>query len=136
MSTRPWQHVLEPLTGYIYLAQSLLSASSCDSAFTSSFNFGPDISSNRTVEDLIQCVLELWPGSWTDVSQPNSLHEASFLNLSLDKSFHKLGFSSRWGFKQTVFMTISWYQNFYNGTSALDCCLSDRKSYLDYDFCS
>ncbi|MGY8714629.1 MAG: CDP-glucose 4,6-dehydratase, partial [Verrucomicrobiia bacterium] len=55
------------------------------------YNFGPDLYSNRSVEDLVQELLKHYDGSWEDQTKPDAPHEASMLNLSIDKAFHKLG---------------------------------------------
>jgi CDP-glucose 4,6-dehydratase len=119
VATRPWQHVLEPLSGYIILANELWGGlSGQDSAVSKfhytklcdAFNFGPNIESNRTVHELVKEVLNHWEGSWEDQSDPNAPHEASLLNLSIDKAFHMLKWSPRWDFSRTVKETIRWYK--------------------------
>ena len=118
VSTRPWQHVLEPLGGYLLLAAELWRGLSGQEALQSNFdytqlcgafNFGPNLQSNRTVAELVEEVLKHWPGQWEDQSDPNAPHEASLLNLSLDKAFHMLNWTPRWGFSQTIKKTIQWY---------------------------
>ena len=119
VATRPWQHVLEPLSGYIILANELWNGLSNQDSVASkvhysklcdAFNFGPNIESNRTVYDLVKEVLKNWEGSWEDQSDPNAPHEASLLNLSRDKAFHLLNWSPRWDFSRTIKETISWYK--------------------------
>jgi CDP-glucose 4,6-dehydratase len=106
-STRPWQHVLEPLSGYLWLAARLAGpdpAPACDA-----FNFGPRLESNRTVELLVIEILKHCHGRWKDRSNPNAPHEASLLNLSIEKAFHVLGWSPVWGFEETIAKTVDWY---------------------------
>lgn len=124
IATRPWQHVLEPLGGYLMLAeqiyqqlQSSYSGSSAnlqnrppDADLCSAFNFGPWLSSNRPVRELVETLLQHWPGRWLDQSQPGTLHEAKKLNLVTDKAFHTLGWQPRWNFERTVQETVWWYQ--------------------------
>jgi CDP-glucose 4,6-dehydratase len=119
VATRPWQHVLEPLSGYILLANELWCGLSGKESSVSkfhfsklcdAFNFGPNIDSNRTVRELVKEVLNNWEGSWEDQSDPHAPHEASLLNLSIDKAFHMLEWSPRWNFPRTVKETISWYK--------------------------
>jgi CDP-glucose 4,6-dehydratase len=107
-ATRPWQHVLEPLAGYLWLAARLAAAE--DQSLASSFNFGPPLASNRTVAELVNELLKHWEGNWTDQSDPNSPHEASRLNLAIDKAFHLLQWSPTWSFERTVRETARWYQ--------------------------
>src|SRR5581483_7589798 len=79
IATRPWQFVLEPLSGYLWLAAVLMQPSLRPyeaRLFNSAFNFGPNLDSNRTVADLVTTVLKQWPGSWEDKSDPNAVHEA------------------------------------------------------------
>ncbi len=114
VATRPWQHVLEPLSGYLTLAAALSGASSMPfppSAYADAFNFGPALSSNQSVAALVQGILRHWPGSWQDQSEPGTPHEAVKLNLATDKAFHLLGWQPRWNFEQTIEHTVSWYKD-------------------------
>ena len=108
-STRPWQHVLEPLSGYLSLAAGLAAAPQ-RAELASAFNFGPPLSSNRTVAELVQELLKHWPGKWIDQSDPNAVHEATLLNLATDKAFHLLGWSPVWSFEETLASTARWYR--------------------------
>lgn len=119
VATRPWQHVLEPLSGYLLLAAELwrglneqvpLQANFNYFELCSAFNFGPSLRSNRTVSELVTEVLKHWPGEWCDQSDPNALHEASLLNLSVDKAHHMLNWRPRWDFAETIEATVKWYQ--------------------------
>ena len=108
--TRPWQHVLEPLGGYLTLGAKLLqqprNAEYCDA-----FNFGPSVSSNRNVKQLVEEVIECWgEGSWYHLKNERANHETSLLHVSSDKAFHKLGWLPKWGFKETISNTIEWYK--------------------------
>jgi CDP-glucose 4,6-dehydratase len=107
-STRPWQHVLEPLSGYLALAAAL--ASTQAEQLCSAFNFGPALSSNRSVAALVDEILHGWPGKWLDQSDANAPHEAQLLNLATDKAFHLLGWSPVWNFETTARMTVDWYR--------------------------
>ena len=121
-ATRPWQHVLEPLNGYLLLAERL----SADASLATAFNFGPQLEANRSVRELVEESLRHWPGSWQDQSDPQALHEASLLNLVTDKAHHQLGWSPRWDFSTTVERTVAWYRQVQEGeASALACCLAD-----------
>ena len=102
---RPWQHVLEPLGGYLTLAAGL----ACDSSLDTAFNFGPGPDSNRTVADVVTEILKNRQGSWEDASDPEALHEAKLLNLSISKAEQLLGWKPRWGFGETIKRTVSWY---------------------------
>jgi len=60
---------------------------------------------------LVQEVLKHWPGSWDDRSHPNAVHEATRLNLAIDKAYHTLGWAPVWSFEETVAQTVRWYRN-------------------------
>lgn len=129
-AVRPWQHVLEPLSGYLLLAAKIaasgvegtsLSSSPALGASTSTgelqltslcdaFNFGPGHDSNRTVADLVMEILKNRSGSWEDVSDPVALHEATLLNLSVEKANRLLGWKPRWNFEETIKRTVTWYE--------------------------
>ncbi|MFH1066664.1 MAG: CDP-glucose 4,6-dehydratase [bacterium] len=106
-ATRPWQHVLEPLSGYLWLGACLASTPTTD--IQSAFNFGPSLLSNRTVQDLVVEILKHWPGIWEDKSNPLAVHEARLLNLATDKAFHYLKWRPVWNFEKAVAETMSWY---------------------------
>lgn len=112
-ATRPWQHVLEPLSGYLALAAALSAPEIPHTpqklSLTSGFNFGPNLTSNRTVAQLVEELLKYIPGTWEDCADPNAPHEASKLNLATDKAFHLLGWQPVWNFEQTLEMTAAWY---------------------------
>ena len=126
-ATRPWQHVIEPLCGYLMLAEALLSNKKnppCEA-----FNFGPSLSSNRSVGDLVETILEHWPGSWLAQNDPFEPHEANLLHLQIDKSHHRLSWQPLWDFSTTIARTVSWYRSVNDGASSLDCCLADLNAY-------
>jgi CDP-glucose 4,6-dehydratase len=125
-ATRPWQHVLEPLSGYLRLAEALATEPMppCEA-----FNFGPQLESNRPVRELIATILSHWPGQWADQSDPNAPHEAGLLHLQIDKAHHRLGWQPRWDYATTVERTVGWYRAVHEGASALECCLADLACY-------
>ncbi len=126
-ATRPWQHVLEPLSGYLCLAQvlSMGAVPPCEA-----FNFGPKLESNRSVRDLVTTIFEYWPGKWVAISDLNAPHEAKLLHLQIDKAYKKLNWSPRWEYDYAVSRTIGWYRAFFEGVSPLKCCLADLDDYL------
>jgi CDP-glucose 4,6-dehydratase len=120
-ATRPWQHVLEPLSGYLWLGAVLSDAPLrpyASNLFDSAFNFGPGLDSNRTVKDLVTEILRHWPGKWEDQSDPNAVHEANRLNLAIDKAHHLLGWKPVWSFEQTVANSVAWYRAAASGDPA------------------
>lgn len=113
VATRPWQHVLEPLSGYLWLASALSGAAKLPFGshhYNSAFNFGPHLEANRTVAELVTELLKHWPGEWRDESDPNAPHEAMLLNLAIDKSHHFLRWQPVWTFEQTIENTALWYR--------------------------
>lgn len=112
IATRPWQHVLEPLSGYLWLGACLANSqlSTFNSQLTSAFNFGPALASNRTVKDLVEEMLRHWPGHWEDRSDPHAVHEAKLLNLATDKAHHFLAWQPVWDFARTIQHTATWYR--------------------------
>jgi len=133
-STRPWQHVLEPLSGYLTLAAKLSSISHLPSPASSAaaFNFGPALDSNRTVADIVQEILKHWPGEWQDKSDPNAPHEAGKLNLATDKAFHLLGWQPRWNFSTTIEKTVSWYREAKDCRNPADFSALTRRQIMEY----
>ena len=127
-ATRPWQHVLEPLGGYLRLAEALATNPEppCEA-----FNFGPQLESNRPVRKLVSTMLSHWPGEWLDQSDPNAPHEAGLLHLQIDKAHHRLGWQPRWDYATTIARTVGWYRAVHEGASALECCLADLSSYQE-----
>lgn len=133
-ATRPWQHVMEPLGGYLLLAQRQAAAlEERDHAaldrLCSAFNFGPTLSSNRPVSALVSEVLRHWPGEWTAVAEADAPHEAGKLNLVWDKAFHLLGWAPRWDFEETVARTVRWYRARSEGRGARLLVIDDLNEY-------
>ena len=113
--TRPWQHVLEPLGGYLLLGAKLEEARRTKSAeeiarVAQAFNFGPEPGANRSVRDLVEEVLRHWPGKWEQVAQEKHLPEAPLLSLAIDKACNVLGWQPQWDFATTVRETVAWYR--------------------------
>jgi CDP-glucose 4,6-dehydratase len=117
-ATRPWQHVLEPISGYLWLAAHLGNPDICGydpELFCSAFNFGPQLESNRSVSQLVESFLKHTGGTWVDASNPTEPHEASRLNLSIDKAYHMLRWKPTWSFESCIQQTASWYQSVQDG---------------------
>ncbi len=105
---RPWQHVLECLSGYLWLG-ARLSLEPKTSRLAGPFNFGPEPSARQPVRRLVEEILSTWPGQWVDGSDPNSPHEAALLSLSIEKAGALLGWYPSWDFREAIQRTISWY---------------------------
>lgn len=113
-STRPWQHVLEPLHGYLLLAERMYKNSS---EYAEAWNFGPDDGDARPVEWLADRVRDLWgsPASWSNTADEGQPHEAGFLRLNCDKAKSRLGWQPRMNLEQALAWTVDWYKGFQQG---------------------
>jgi CDP-glucose 4,6-dehydratase len=111
-ATRPWQHVLEPLSGYLSLAAEL---SEHHEKHGQAYNFGPPANQNYTVRALIDEMTKYWDNvRWNDVSQQGKhLHEAGLLKLNCDKALVDLDWLPTLQFEDTVRMTVEWYKEYY-----------------------
>jgi CDP-glucose 4,6-dehydratase len=121
-ATRPWQHVLEPLSGYLLLGARLLSHGCDRAAACNSWNFGPDPTETRTVKDVVERVIARFGrGSWREDSAGGP-HEFSLLRLATDKARLQLGWRPRWTFDRTIDATVDWYKAFNAGDAMPDWC--------------
>jgi len=110
-SIRPWQHVMDCLTGYLLLGKKLLEQ---NIDYTGSWNFSPESNDSRTVEE----ILNYCKNNWNDVdfaisSSENEVHESKILKLSHEKSARLLNWQTKWNTQQAVEMTIAWYKSYY-----------------------
>ena len=115
-ATRPWQHVLEPLSGYLCLGKNLyLSSQNHGEAY----NFGPPADQNYPVSELINEMSKYWDQiKWNDVSTDKEhVHEAGLLKLNCDKALSDLKWHSTLDLEETVRMTVEWYKDFYQNPS-------------------
>ena len=110
-ATRPWQHVLEPLSGYLTLGGDLWTGRA---GRGESYNFGPPSQVNESVETLIRMIAESWPSAkWrVDESARHARHEARLLKLSCDKALADLAWRAVLTFPETVRFTATWYRHF------------------------
>lgn len=113
---RPWQHVLEPLSGYLLLAENLVTE---PRKFTGSWNFGPSIDSIKTVKELSQTVVQLFGrGKICVTPNDSSKHEAGLLILNCDKANQELNWTPKWNFMETMSQTIEWYKKHLDGENS------------------
>jgi CDP-glucose 4,6-dehydratase len=117
-STRPWQHVLEPLSGYLSLAIALSQRSELHGE---PFNFGPQAQQNHSVLELVQQMSLHWEQvRWQDVSESVvGPYESGLLKLNCDKSLHYLQWHAVMGFEDTVRMTAEWYRAYYQKSTQI-----------------
>ena len=124
---RPWQHVLEPLSGYMLLALRMWEE---PTKYCEGWNFGPRAESISTVWDVATKVVENYGnGQLRDLSDPNALHEAKLLMLDISKAKFMLGWEPRMDINQTIALTVDWYKQ-YRNESAYDICVKQIKQYL------
>lgn len=131
-ATRPWQHVLEPLSGYLALACALAESPALHGEV---FNFGPRAEQNHSVRTLLDALMNHWPGAlWQDVSQADDTHhEAELLKLNCDKALYYLQWYPTLDFAETVRLTAQWYRTFYTDPSKpmLETTLGQLRTYVD-----
>lgn len=126
-AVRPWQHVLEPLFGYLLLAQRLYQDGP---RFTGGWNFGPDDKDAKPVRWLVERMAEMWGNnaSW-EIDQGNNPYEAHFLKLDCSKAKSKLGWHPRWNLKLALKKTVEWFKAYCNHEDMLNITISQIKSY-------
>jgi CDP-glucose 4,6-dehydratase len=110
---RPWQHVLEPLTGYLSLAQQLYQK---PTDYASSWNFGPNDNGTQSVRSVLNKLVSLWPqASWDVDCSENNPHEASTLKLDITKAKTKLDWAPVWSLDTTLEKIVFWHRAWLNG---------------------
>lgn len=128
---RPWQHVLEPLRGYLMLAQKLHEVGT---AFASGWNFGPDPNDVQSVLWIVEQIASTWgsPVAW-EIGEGEHPHEAQILQLDCSKAAQQLGWRPVLRLSEALSMTIEWYQHFLSGKSAREKCLEQISAYCAKD---
>lgn len=125
---RPWQHVLEPLAGYLALAERLLGGEG--RAAAGGWNFGPEASGVATVGDLARELVAAWGGGTIEsAAEANAPHEAGTLRLDCSKAVARLGWRPVWGMREAARLTAGWYRGFADGVPAVDLCRADLAAY-------
>ena len=129
-ATRPWQHVLEPLSGYVRLAVALEGKSAPTG---SSWNFGPPETAVHEVHEVANRVAQSWgrPEAVRVGHDTSTMHESQLLQLNSQKAHDELSWSTRWDFNDTMDRTTDWYRSLRDGAKAHDLTRADIKAYLD-----
>lgn len=128
-STRPWQHVLDPLHGYLQLAKSL---DQKQVASGEGWNFGPEMDKGKTVLYVSEMSVRIWGSGEIVTTQPtDALFEHHLLQLSIDKSKLELGWQPCWNADQAINATISWYKRVLAGESAAQVSLEQLNAFVD-----
>ena len=127
-SIRPWQHVLDPLTGYILLAQKTIE----NGNLSGSYNFGPNTNELVTVEKLIKLSSKYFNNAKYRIKKNKNtlLHETNLLNLDNSKSKKELGYHPIWDVNLSIKYTMNWYKDFYENKNALNLCMRDLNNFL------
>lgn len=131
-ATRPWQHVLEPLSGYLALGQALFAK---DSLHGEAFNFGPRAEQNHTVEDLLRDMAKKWGFEKLEdaylVTDDIPFHEAGLLKLNCDKALSYLKWESNLQYSETINLLSDWYIAYYNNNPGMFAYTTEQISYYE-----
>lgn len=127
-ATRPWQHVLEPVGGYLLLTEKLYSG---DSTLASGFNFGPDDHDHCDVEQIILKMNRFWGNKikYEITQSQKDIHEARYLSLNCDKARLQLGWRPRWNVDQALEKTVQWNEARLQSKSIKTVCLQQIENY-------
>ena len=126
-ATRPWQHVLEPLSGYLVLAQKLYKD---QKEYAEGWNFGPNEQDVKPVDWILNKMIVSWPNSSWKLDESSNPHEAGFLKLDISKSKSKLDWNPVWELSHTLERIISWHKAWLNKENMQIVCLTEIKIYM------
>jgi len=126
-ATRPWQHVLEPLSGYLILAEKLYKN---QKEYAEGWNFGPNEQDVKPVNWILDKMVVKWPRSSWNLDVNSNPHEASFLKLDIAKAKSKLDWTPIWELSQTLEKIISWHRAWLNKENMQDVCLTEIEEYM------
>ena len=128
LATRPWQHVLEPLSGYLILAQALFEQGK---AFASGWNFGPRDEDNRAVQEVVDLLISGWGEKvrW-EKDGSEQPHEANFLKLDCSKARTQLGWIPKWNLETATKKIIEWQKAFLSKENMQEISLAQINGYM------
>ena len=128
-ATRPWQHVLEPLSGYLLLATKMFQQ---PQEYCGAWNFGPNQDSIITVGEIVDMIVAEWgSGSWIDKSDKSEPHEANLLSLDISKAKTYLKWSTVWNSEATIEKTVEWYKE-YIRVDPYQICVKQISEYMNH----
>ena len=127
LSTRPWQHVLEPLSGYLVLAQNLFEKGD---EYAEAWNFGPKEDDCKPVYWILDKMVEYWgkDAKW-ELDKNNNPHEAGFLKLDCSKAAQELQWKPKWSLEHSLKLIVNWHQDWNAGKNMKNTCLKEIESY-------
>ena len=129
-SIRPWQHVLEPLSGYMLLAKKMWNE---PTKYCEGWNFGPHMESVTPVWDVASMIIKNYGyGELNDISDPQALHEAKLLMLDITKAQIKLGWKPRMNITQCIELVVDWYKKYNTASDVYTLCIEEINKYLSY----
>jgi len=126
-ATRPWQHVLEPLSGYLILAQRLFEN---PDDYAEGWNFGPYDHDTKPVDWILDKMVLMWQGATWKLDEGSHPHEAGYLKLDISKAKSKLSWSPTWELKQTLEKIVQWHQCWLNKEDMQRICLNEINEYM------
>ncbi|MDC3315678.1 CDP-glucose 4,6-dehydratase [Candidatus Thioglobus sp.] len=121
-TTRPWQHVLEPLSGYLRLAEQMFND---PVTFSEGWNFGPYYYDVKSVDWILDHMIELWPGASWVLNENENPHEATLLNLDISKASELLGWTPTWNLQMTLGNIIRWHKLWLGGADMRKVCITE-----------
>jgi CDP-glucose 4,6-dehydratase len=125
---RPWQHVLEPLQGYLQLAEKMYHQ---PAQYGEAWNFGPSEADVRSVQWLVEKIIQIWNTSITwKTTAEQQLHEAGYLKLDSSKAKTRLAWQPRWEINKALRETVQWYKAYQSGANMREITLSQIKQYF------
>ena len=127
-ATRPWQHVLEPLSGYLILAQKLYED---QKEYAEGWNFGPNEKDVKPVDSILNKMITKWPNSSWELDKNSNPHEADFLKLDISKAESRLGWKPIWELSHTLEKIIAWHRAWIDKKDMQAVCLSEIKEYTN-----
>tara|TARA_B100000767_G_C19698617_1_gene507368 strand:+ start:59 stop:1129 length:1071 start_codon:yes stop_codon:yes gene_type:complete len=124
---RPWQHVLEPLAGYIILAQKLYED---QASYSQAWNFGPYEKDSKPVSWILDQMISMWPNSRWILNDEKGPYEAELLKLDIQKSISKIGWRPIWSLELSLKKIIKWYKSWLNQEDMKAVCIAEIEDYM------
>jgi CDP-glucose 4,6-dehydratase len=127
LSTRPWQHVLEPLSGYLVLAENLYKHGDM---YSGAWNFGPKDEGCKSVSWVLDKMVANWgKGASWELDSNNNPHEAGFLKLDCSKASNELKWQPNWDLEETLSLIVNWHKKYIEGVDVRNACLTEINKY-------